>query len=311
METTVNNTSIEHQPNILQDIQYQQQKQQQQQYQNQKSQQNDQLNNIKDINQVSKLRYKYKWYLVIFCFILQFVQLYTLQELSTNHDNYKQYFKNIIDEDKFEFQYNIIFSISLFILVFLELWTGYLCDQYGSTVILINQWKIMVFGTVLVGLGLFYYQFYFIFIGRVLINVSNSTIWISVSTFIQQYFNALEQSKGQAIMSTSVVAAFSLLQTIALIMLPVFQIQEITFLLYGLGFSLRIMISFPIQALLVPKYISGTAFAITRSIKGFLGFIIQFLNGWIAKNYGYLSSEKFCLLKSIVLIILIFIVRYN
>lgn len=65
----------------------------------------------------SKLDYKHRWKLVYASFILQFCSLYAFQDFSTNHDYIKGYFSTVMDGADFEFYFNMIYSISLCLLI--------------------------------------------------------------------------------------------------------------------------------------------------------------------------------------------------
>lgn len=79
----------------------------------------------------------------------------------------------------------------------------------------------------------------------------------------------------------------SFLHIVAMLSMPLNPIPEISFVIYGFAFSIRMMLTFPIQSLLVPKRASGKVYAITRAAKDLFGFAIAFINGIIAKRYGY------------------------
>lgn len=79
----------------------------------------------------------------------------------------------------------------------------------------------------------------------------------------------------------------SALHIVAMVSMPLLPDPIISFIIYGFAFSIRMMLTFPVQSLLVPKKSSGKIYAVTRASKDVFGFMIAFINGWIASNWGY------------------------
>lgn len=84
----------------------------------------------------------------------------------------------------------------------------------------------------------------------------------------------------------NIIAVF--LHFFPVLMLPYFPYPEVTFLLFGVGNTIRISTQLPVLNLVIPKNTQGLGFALIKVFKGLSGFLVVLINGWIASRYGYL-----------------------
>jgi len=80
-------------------------------------------------------------------------------------------------------------------------------------------------------------------------------------------------------------ALLTLIPLLSILFLPY---PMISFFMFGIGLISRMALTYPILDLIVVKNVHGKAFALIKCFAEIIGFIIMFVNGYIAETAGYL-----------------------
>ncbi|EAR87865.1 MFS transporter (macronuclear) [Tetrahymena thermophila SB210] len=152
----------------------------------------------------TQIEQKTNFPMAIWICLATFGSIYAQTEAPSLHDYWKEYYAHDYAE-RFEFYFNLSQSISLFSLVFLSFAVGILCDLYSNAIIMIVQGFIIVLGQFLVYCSYYFSQFWFFFVGRMLIILGMQTIQTSSKSFLNQHVADKEKGFLFGIHSSSVL----------------------------------------------------------------------------------------------------------
>ncbi|KAL4459905.1 hypothetical protein ABPG74_003431 [Tetrahymena malaccensis] len=176
-----------------------------------------------------------RWDAVIFSTLIMVCCSYCMQEIPTLHNYLKENFTNQnIQGFQYDEYINISQSVSFGVLIFLASYVGYLIDKFKPGIIFIVQTFLLSFSQFLVFLSIYLNQFWILFVGRTLLYLVCSPMFITSKVLVNNLTTQAYKGTSLGIAFMSVVG-FGISLQIEPILVDSFGLQTCTFITFILA----------------------------------------------------------------------------